>query len=147
VAARGRIDKRHLRGSDDVRPGSERDLDLAVDLTRRRRGAAHGRDLAHLLAEGCRMLVIEDRGYVVSRGAQPMQLAAESADTAAALLRTCLFDAGPQDTVDISWITGNQQWAIEVALQAGLAIHPQGPLMTRAMEGAPECYLPNGMFG
>ena len=100
-----------------------------------------------LLAHGCRFLVLEDRGYVVARGGEPVFLSARTDEAATQLLSSCLRSAEAGEVVTVNWITAPQQWAIRVAVAAGLTLLPVGPLMTRGLPGPPRPYLPNGAYG
>ena len=139
-----------------VREGGPADLDFVADLDRRTRRGAHGPDLDHLLGEGCRLLVLDGQGYVLGRGAKPVFLAAVSEEAAADLLASCLAAAAAAaadgaaagDFIEVNWLTSGQQWAIDVVLQAGLVLHPVGPVMTRGFaDGPPRWYLPSGAYG
>jgi GNAT superfamily N-acetyltransferase len=146
VAARGRVDPRRLATAGDVREGSQADLEFVAGLDRRLRRGAHGPDLEMLLAQGSQLWILEGRGYALTRGAAPLCMGAADDEAAAQLLRACLRSAGPDEHVNINWITASQQWAMRVALAAGLALQPFGPVMTRGMTGPPTPYLPSGAF-
>ncbi len=146
VTARGRVDQRRLGPAGDVRPGRPGDLTFVADLDRRIRGGPHGPDLEMLLAEDCHLWILERGGYAVARGAAPVFIGAEDDDAAAQLLSACLRSADPDEPVDINWISAGQQWAMRVALVAGLTLQPFGPVMTRGMSGPPQPYLPSGAF-
>ena len=147
VTARGAVDRRGLRPAPAVRAGDAADLDFVADLDRRVRGAAHGPDLVQLLGEGCGLWVREARGFAVAREAKPVFLAAADEEAAVDLLHACLGSAGRDEVVEVNWITAPQQWALRVALDVGLELHPVGPLMIRGMAGPPFPYLPSGAFG
>ncbi len=147
VAARGHVDRRGIGPTGDIREGTAADLGFVADIDRRLRQGSHGPDIEMLLAGGCRLWILDGRGYAVARGAVPVVLGAHRDDDAGQLLSACLRSAGPDEMVDINWITAGQQWAMRVALAAGLALQPFGPVMTRGMPGAPQPYLPSGAFG
>jgi ribosomal protein S18 acetylase RimI-like enzyme len=133
VTASGRVDRRGLpRSTAAVREGTEADTGFAADLARRLRGGYHDPDLEYLLAEGCRWLVLPDRGYTIARGGKPVVLAAIDETSATELLFAVLAASGPDEIVELNWITARQQWAVRAALEAGLELHPVGPVMTRA---------------
>jgi GNAT superfamily N-acetyltransferase len=133
-------------GASRVRPGDERDLALAAAVDLEVRGATHGADIAHSLEHDADLLVHDDGGYALV-GARPMLLAARSPEIAASLLRAALLHLPPDAPGDMSWITGEQQWAIRVALDAGLELVPHGPVALRGFDRMPAPYLPNGAFG
>jgi len=146
VAVRGVVDRRALGPHGEVHEGSASDFDFVTDLDRRLRRGPHGPDLEMLLAQDCRLLVLDRRGYAVARGGSPVFLGAESDEDAGRLLAACLRSAQAEEVVTINWITAGQQWAIRVALAAGLSLYPFGPVMTKGMD-PPRPYLPNGAFG
>src|SRR5436305_2024499 len=68
-------------------------------------------------------------------------------DAAARCLATALAEAPPDAPAEVSWITGAQQWAVQVALANCLELHPHGPVMVRGEPGPLHPYLPDGAFG
>jgi GNAT superfamily N-acetyltransferase len=132
-----------------AREGEERDLELASEVDRAIRGAAHGPDLEHMLTTGCRLIVAEGpsgRGYAVERGGSPAVLAATERGVARNLLWACLERTPPDEKADVDWITGGQNWAVAVSLEAGLSLSPAGPICTRGDLGPLTPYLPSGPF-
>jgi len=146
VAARGVVDRGVLGADAGVREGAASDFGFVAEVDRRLRRGPHGPDLEMLLAQDCRLLVLDGRGYAVTRGGSPVFLGAQSDDDAGRLLTACLRSAQGDEVVTINWITAGQQWAIRAALAAGLSLYPFGPVMTRGMP-PPRPYLPNGAFG
>jgi GNAT superfamily N-acetyltransferase len=148
VTAWGRVDRRRLpRSIAAVQDATAADAGFAADLDLRLRGGSHGPDLEHLLAEGCRWLVLPDRGYTIARGAKPVVLAAVDEMSATDLLFAVLATSANDEVVELNWLTDSQQWAIRAAVEAGLELHPVGPVMTRGLVGPPGPYLPSGAFG
>ena len=132
-----------------VRDGEEQDLDLAEGVDRAVRGAAHGPDLEHMLATGCRLLVAErpsGRGYAAEHNGSPAVLAATEPGVARDILWACLERTPPGEKADVDWITGGQNWAVSVSLEAGLSLSPAGPTCTRGDLGPLAPYLPSGPF-
>lgn len=130
-----------------VRQGVEKDLDLAAAVDRHLRGAAHGPDLEYMLRTGGRLVISErptGRGYAVEWKGYPAIVAATTPDVAADLLWACL--AGSTGETEIHWITGQQNWAVSVALEAGLSLSPAGPICVRGELGSLTPYLPSGPF-
>lgn len=146
VTALGPVDRRRVPATPNVREGTAADLELAAALDRKLRGGAHGADLGHLLSEGCELLVHPDRGYVLVRGAKPVFLAAAGEAEATELLWAALARA-EGETLEVNWITAAQQWAFRTVVEAGLELHPLGPVMVRGMSGPPPTYLPSGAYG
>jgi len=149
LSASGNVRRDAIPTGLSVREGEEQDLELASEVDRAIRGAAHGPDLEHMLATGCRLLIAEGssgRGYAAERDGSPAVLAATEPAVARDLLWTCLERTAPGEKADVDWITGNQNWAVAVALEAGLSLSPAGPVCTRGVLGPLTPYLPSGPF-
>ena len=147
MGAWGRVRAGALPRSPGLRHADLSDRPVVDALDRALRGSSHGPDLDHLLREGHRLVVLDDVGYAVCREARPVLLGATSEEAAEALLCGVLSNADPEEAVELGWVTGDQQWAIRVALRAGLELHPSGPLMVRGDPGPLRPYLPSGAFG
>lgn len=146
VTAWGRVQRRVQPPTPVVRNGDSDDLELAAAVDRRVRGASHGPDLNQLLDGGDQLLVLDDRGYAVARGGRPILLAAIDEDAAGRLLCAALARAGEEEIVEVNWLTAPQQWAVRIALDAGLELHPVGPVMVRGRPLPPHPYIPNGAY-
>ena len=72
-------------------------------------------------------------------------VAATSEAVAADLLRAGLAEA-TEEPVEVRWITSDQNWAVRVAMEAGLSLAPAGPICTRGKLGPLAPYLPSGPF-
>jgi GNAT superfamily N-acetyltransferase len=129
-----------------VRPFEPADHELAAAVDRAVRGAAHGGDLDALAAGGSELLTYPGRGYAAHVDGTVKTIAAFDDETAAALLRTVLARAPEGKDVDVSWLTGSQQWAIEVAVAAGLELRPGGAVCLRGEVGRFRPYLPSGAY-
>ncbi len=148
VVGWGRVRAGAVNADPRVQPSDLSALSLVGGIDRAVRGSARGIDIeAMLREEGNRLLVIEDRGYAVARDDRVVTLGALDEDAARALLRTALAGAGPQDTVEINWLTANQQWAITTLIAAGVELRPSGPMMVRGMPGPPAPCIPSGGYG
>lgn len=121
-------------------------IPIADELWREVRGAGLGRDIPPMLAAGGRLLLVEDRGAVIARDAQIWALAARDDDAAALALWAALTTAPPGATASIDCITGAQQWALRVCVDARLDLTPHGPLLTRGRLGPLAPYLPSGAY-
>jgi ribosomal protein S18 acetylase RimI-like enzyme len=131
-----------------VRAGTADDLDLAATVDLAVRGAAHGPDIELMMQNGANLLVVDRpaaRGYALESGGTPALLAATDDGTAADLLRACLLRAAGNGA-DVPWISADQNWAIPVALDAGLALVTSGCVCVRGETGPLTPYLPNGAF-
>jgi predicted N-acetyltransferase YhbS len=131
-----------------VREGTLADLDLADSVDRRARDAAHGAD--HRLLAATYRLVVVDRasgsGYAyVHPSGGPVLLAATNRRTAAALMWECLAASDPGRECVVDHVTAENQWAVDVGLEARLAVHPVGYLAVRRMR-PPAPYLPHSFF-
>jgi GNAT superfamily N-acetyltransferase len=146
VTAYGPVRHDRLRSAAAVRNGDATDLAFAAAVDREVRGADHASDLAFLLDEGSQLLVHDDGGYVVTKG-RPLLLAARTEPIATELLAAALRRVPAGETTDIAWLTAEQQWAMRLALEAGLDLHPLGPLSLRGFDRAPFPYIPTGAFG
>lgn len=132
-----------------VRLGGGHDVDLADSVDRRVRGAGHGVDHEALAAGGAALLVCDTfagQGYAWQAGGRPRVLAATSKRVAVSLLWTCLAQAAEGTRIDQWRVTAEQEWALDVALAAGLAVTNEGFLCLRGMR-PPAPYLPDGFFG
>jgi predicted N-acetyltransferase YhbS len=133
---------------DRVREGSLGDLDLADSVDRRTRDSAHGPD--HLLLAATYRLVVVDRaggsGYAyVHPDGGPILLAATGRRTASALMWECLAASDPDRECTVGHVTADNQWALDVGLEARMAVHAYQYLAVRRMR-PPAPYLPHGFF-
>jgi GNAT superfamily N-acetyltransferase len=148
VRAYGAVRSTTLAPDPGVRLGDERELELVEAIDRAVRGSARTVDIAALLEEPRnRLLVAGDQGYAVVQEDWVVTLGARDEDAATALLRTALAESGPGRTVEVSWLTSSQQWAIGVLVAAGVDLHPLGAVMVRGMPGLPTPYIPSGGYG
>jgi hypothetical protein len=129
-------------------PGVEEsdDVERTAAISRAVRGASHAHDIPEMLAFRSHLLVLGDRGFAVHRDGSPKLLAARDEDAARALLWSCLAAAPAGATVHAGYLTAGQDWAIGVALEAGLALSPEGPVFVRGEVGPLAPYIPSGAF-
>lgn len=147
LEASGTVDRSAIPASLAVREGGPNDFELAAEVDRYLRGAAHGPDLEFLLERGMKMLVSEQtegRGYAI-QGEGPPLVAATSERVAGDLLWACLSEREDNEA-HVAWMTVEQEWAVQVALRAGLSLKPEGPICTRGELGPLTPYLPSGAF-
>lgn len=147
VAAFGSVRRGRLRPVDGVRPGSAADIALTAHVDEQVRGAARKGDIAHLLDDGVGMLVVEGRGYAMVRGAQPVMLAAVDEAAARSLLAATLVGGSDDQEVEVGWLGGGQQWAVDVVVAAGLELRTSGAVMVRGLAEPPRPYIANGALG
>jgi GNAT superfamily N-acetyltransferase len=123
-------------------------LDVVARIDRTVRGSARLVDIAMMLSgEGSRLLLHEDQAYAVARDDRIVTLGAHNEESAALVLRAMLAEAPAGETVEINWLTADQQWAIRVLIEAGVELQPYGPVMVRGMPGPPRPYIPSGGYG
>jgi GNAT superfamily N-acetyltransferase len=118
-------------------------------VTRMVRGAPYTRELPNAIAWGVQIYALEDSGYVILRqGRGIWALGAADDDSAKALLWFGLHTLGPDVIWPlIRWATGTQQWAVQVALDAGLRLQPFGAVCVHGRAGTLRNYLPSGPYG
>ena len=144
--ASGVVDRRRvpaLGGS--VREDDGKDPEAFAGLTREVRGAPYTDELRFACGQGARRLCIVDRGFaVVNADGQLWALVARDEEVAGALLWSALALAeGP---ARVRWITGAQQWAIDIVARAGLRLTAYGALCVRGTPGPLAPFLPNNSF-
>jgi GNAT superfamily N-acetyltransferase len=142
----GQVDRSAIPVVEHVREGTETDVDLLDSLDRQRRDAAHGPDHAVLLAQN-RLLVVDrpsGSGYAyVAADGRPAVVCASNRRTASLLLWEAIASAPDCNELTIPHITAANEWAIDVGLAAGLAVHTAGYLALRGMK-PPTPYLHHG---
>jgi GNAT superfamily N-acetyltransferase len=145
---RGRVDRSLLPVVDHVREGSAADFDLCDSVDRQTRGAGHGVDHAVLLEQHPLVVVDDTTGsgycYVDPLGG-PHLLAASNRRTAQRLLWESLAQSTPEQPVLVRNLTGEQDWAVDVLMEARLALYGRGFLAYRFMKPAVP-YVPSPHF-
>jgi GNAT superfamily N-acetyltransferase len=137
---------RGLEPPPDVRQWEPGDHELAARVDRALRGAAHGADLDALAQGGAELLVLPGRGYAAIRAHSVKLVAALDEEAAATLLRAALARVPAGARAEVDWMTGAQQWAIGVAVAAGLELRPAGAVCLRGDVGPLQPYLPSGAY-
>lgn len=141
--ARGPVDRSLLRPAPGVREGDwARDGDRLDDVGRALRGAPYGPDL-QVLAQ--HRLLVARGGAAVVREGRVVLVGAEDPGTAALLLRAALAEAGPE--VEVDAVTGDQPWAVQELVAAGLPLRPGTSVCVRGDVGPLAPYLPGGAYG
>jgi GNAT superfamily N-acetyltransferase len=145
VGAGGILDRSLLPPpAPDVGPSD--DVAATAAISRAVRGATHHLDIPVLLERGMQLLAHSDRGFAVHDQGTPKLLAARDEQAATDLLWACLAAAPPGATVSIDFIAAEQDWAVGVALEAGLALTPDGPLFVAGELGPLRPYLPSSTY-
>ena len=144
--AQGTIDRRALpREAAGVRTGG--DLEAFAALSREIRGAPHTAELQFAVSHGAELLHLGDRGFAVATAGHAVWLlVARDEDAARALLWAALELAGDSERPLVRWITGDQGWAIDVAVRAGLALCAYGALCVRGRPGPLAPFIPSAPF-
>ena len=149
VAAAGALNRARLPAGLRSRPadlGSEADRALIDAASRHVRGAAHGPDLRTMVDTGCALLVLDGGGWAAARDGAPMVVAAFDDASAADLTWSCLATGDPGAPVHLDFISAGNDWAVTLALDAGLALSPDGPVFVRGDVGPLAPYLPSGAY-
>lgn len=103
-----------------MREGGEADLDALASISRDVRGAPHTTELAYALNRGARLVRLDDRGFAVAEpGGGVWLLVARDETAASALLWSALELAGEGQRPMVRWITGGQDWAVDIVVCAG----------------------------
>lgn len=144
--AGGVVDRRRLpRQNGAVREDDGDDLEALEALTRAVRGAPYTGELRLAFQQGARLLRSGDRGFaVLTAEGQLWALVAREEEAASALLWNAL--ALTEDAARVRWITGAQQWAIDVVAGAGLRLNAYGALCVRGRPGPLAPFLPSSPF-
>ncbi|WP_380284803.1 GNAT family N-acetyltransferase [Kitasatospora purpeofusca] len=143
----GRVDRAGLVDPGDipVHPGGAAQLHLLDSVDRRLRGSAHGPDHGLLLAH-CEELLIADAlagsGYCYRDGGEVRLLAATSKRIATRLLREALARVPEGVEARVECLTAEQEWALDVGLEVGLAVESGGFVGLRGMR-PPAPYVPD----
>jgi GNAT superfamily N-acetyltransferase len=147
VSAGGIVDRRALPAGLRARPGDPvADRDTCDAASRAVRGAAHGVDVARMVEAGGRLLVLDGRGFAVHADGRVWLLAATDEEAARDLLWSCFAGTPAGTTMSVEFVAAGQDWAIRVAIDAGLALSPDGPLFVRGDVGPLAPYLPSGSY-
>jgi predicted N-acetyltransferase YhbS len=123
------------------------ELGTLAPISRHVRGAAHTLDFGVALMRGASVFRLDDRGFVVTTpGRGVWMLAARDDDAAQALLWYGLYQLRDERRIDIAFVTGQQQWAIDVFLAAKLPFKSYGAVATRGDLGPLYPYIPSPPF-
>ncbi len=149
LAAAGELNRARIPAGLRARPG---DLDSEADratidaASRFVRSASHLEDVGTMVANGGRLFVIEDAGWAVGRDGAPAVVAALDEEAATDLTWSCLATGEAGAPTHIDFITQGNDWAVALALDAGLSLTPDGPTFVRGELGPLAPYLPSGAY-
>jgi GNAT superfamily N-acetyltransferase len=145
--AEGSVDRRTLPRPDPRIRDVDGDIEALASISREVRGAPHTRELEYAIGRGARVLQIEQRGFVVVQpGRGVWLLAARDEEAAAALLWSGLELCVDTERPSVRWITGGQDWAIDVAVRARLRLTAYGALAVRGHAGPLQPFIPSAPF-
>ncbi len=131
-----------------VRHSDDQEIEVVDAIDRAVRGSARSVDIIAMMKEpGCRLLLLEDRGYALAKDDRIVTLGARDENAATALLGTALFEMGEGKVVEVNWLTSRQQWAIRTLVSSGVELRPSGPMMVRGLPDPPSPYIPSGGYG
>lgn len=148
VEASGPVDRSKIPVDLPGRDGTADDLDLvaAVEASQYRDRTD---DVAATLKLGGGFLDVVDlgegrRGFGLQREGRIGMIGATDTDTAGLVLWRLLTKA--EKKAEMWCLTSAQDWAVKVALEAGLAIKPGGALFTSGLDPLPEPWRPSGWY-
>jgi GNAT superfamily N-acetyltransferase len=145
--AAGVLDRTSLpRPGGEVQAGGVADLEALAPISREVRGAPHTSEIEFALRLGARLLRLGDRGFAVAMPGHGVWLLVARDDEAATQLLWATLALADTERPLVRWITGEQQWAIEVLVSAGLRLVPYGALCVRGRPGTMRPFLPSGPF-
>lgn len=144
----GTVSRAAIPAVSNIRAGSADDVELLDAIDRATRGYGHGVD--HRLLQSEFELWIYERthsrayAYVHPTGG-PYLLAGTDTDSAVTVLWAALAESDPASPCGFHNLTAEQEWAVDVGLQAGMELHNRGFLALRSMP-PPAPYIPSGHF-
>ncbi len=146
--ASGPLDRKRLPKPDRaVRAGDHADLEALAEISREVRGAPHTDELHLALNQEGQLLRMGDRGFALAHPTHGVWLLVARDDEAAtSLLWNALAIAGDSERSLLRWVTGAQDWAIAVAVKAGLRLGATGALCVRGEPGPLRPFVPSGPF-
>ncbi|HEY4278102.1 MAG TPA: GNAT family N-acetyltransferase [Conexibacter sp.] len=152
VAAAGPVDRAALPAGLDslVREVGSDGIAQTVPIDRIVRGGGRPAHIATLLEIPDARLYLADsgRGYAIGRNGRVFTVVATDEEAAQALLWRLLADtlADPSGEAILERVTAGQDWAVDVALRAGLSLRTDGPVFTRGRLGTLRPFLPTGAY-
>jgi hypothetical protein len=147
--AQGKVDPDRIPATDpDITPVSVPQIPELAPISRALRGAAHTQDLENAVNGGAALFRLGDRGFVLTISGRGVSvLAARDEAAATALLWHGLAHVKDDAETTVDFITGRQQWAIEVLLAARLPFKSLGAIAVRGNPGPLWPYIPSPPYG
>jgi predicted N-acetyltransferase YhbS len=144
LTARGTVDRSVLVQTPVRESTWEAHGEFVDDVTRGVRGAGLAQDLPYLAAAGYQLFVTHG-GFAIVRPSGLVSLGAQDPRTSAELLWTVFAET--TQPVQVDWLSHDQQWAIDVCLDARLPLlKGEGHLFLRGQTPMSP-YLPGGALG
>lgn len=146
--AEGRVDARKIPPlNPKIVPVAQHEVERLAPISRAVRGAEHTPDFALAYDRDATVFRLADRGFVVAQPGRglwgPIALDAEAATD---LLWCGLEHLKHDEQVEVSFVTGEQQWALGVFIRAGLSFEAYGGLAVRGNPGPLYPYIPSPPF-
>ena len=147
VEATGEVDRSKIPADLPGRQGSTADIDF-IATVEKSMYRDRTDDVAAILEAGGGSLEIVDngdrRGYGMQRDGRMAILGATDDETASLVFWRLI--AAAEKKAEVWSLTAAQDWAVKVALEAGLAIKPGGSMFTSGMDALPGPWLPSGWY-
>jgi len=131
-----------LRGRD----GNADDLGLVADVDAGL-GRSRAEDVEFDVSRGFRLHIVDDvagRGFAITDTKSLAMLGATDEATAAHLMWRHLAES--EGKQELYCLTAGQDWAVRVALAAGLVVSGCGPLFVDGMDRLPGPWIPSGWY-
>ncbi|HTL23989.1 MAG TPA: GNAT family N-acetyltransferase [Mycobacteriales bacterium] len=143
-SAKGVPDRAAIPAVSGVRVGGDEHAETMDQVLRVLRGAGLGAEAGFYAERGSSIAVVPGKGFAVLRPLGTAWLGAVDEATARDLLWTVLAEA--TEPVEIDWLGADQQWGVDVCLDARLTL---GAGASVCLRGQPTMspYLPSGAFG
>ena len=147
VEATGEVDRSKIPADLPGRQGSADDIDFVAAVEREMYRDRTDDVAAILGAGGGSLEIVENgdrRGYGMQRDGRMVILGATDEDTAALVFWRLI--AAAEKKAEVWSLTAAQDWAVRVALDAGLALKPGGSMFVSGMDALPGPWLPSGWY-
>jgi GNAT superfamily N-acetyltransferase len=122
------------------------DAPIVDAASRHVRGASHAREVPNYVDWGIDVLVHEDGGWAAGEEGRVRVLAAVDERIAADLLRAVLATTPDGKEAWVGFIDAGNDWAVRVALDAGLEMKRSGAVFVRGDVGPLAPYIPSGAY-
>lgn len=147
LKAAGPVDRGALPPADRrVRAAGSADLEALEPISRAIRGASHTIEIRYALGRGAALLRLADRGFAVAQPGHGVWLLVARDEEAAGLLLWSALELAGDGERPLGWITAGQDWAVSIAVAAGLRLSGYGALGVWGDPGPLRPYLPSAPF-